>query len=299
MKFLFTKSAAGVTAFAMALSFIPVLHAQEGTTTASGNASEQLVASPTDKPLERQAKLERSWTVFREKGSTQICAITKDGKKREIQTLAFFTAFDANYMIKLVADGRLDAMPTGDPITSMEGLKPEDFRKAPPMCRLVRTEEHPAVHLMCGNERRVILREGVFHQFGWEFRDVETVPTSEINATTETAAIDEQTIFEEGVEVQGTENRELREHLTERLNLQGKNQVRTRLVKPIGHPEVYVIMPDGTKRHIADMEAVRAHKLNLRQTTEVTEDEIAAFPEGPALTAGASETVVLDATVAE
>ena len=69
----------------------------------------------------------------------------------------------------------LDEFTAGDPITSITGLNPDDFRKAPARCRLVKTAESAAVHLVCGKERRTIIREGVFHQFGWEFRDVETV----------------------------------------------------------------------------------------------------------------------------
>lgn len=285
---------------AMVLTIAPIATRADDSSTAAARtsvANESVVAAPSDTPLIRQAKLRRSWTVFREAESSQIWAITTDKQKREIQTLDFFTAFDANYLIKLVGVGRLDEFTTGDPITSVDGLDPMNFRKAAPPCRLVKSEEHPAVHLVCGAKRRVIIREGVFHQFGWEFRDVETVPQDQIDVLEEEDPLDEQTTFEEDIEVQATENRQLRDRLTQRLELQGKLEERLRLVKSIDHPEVFVITPDGIKRHVRDMDAVRSHGLDLQAVTEVTDDEIAAFPEGAPIVAAPPEPVVSEEPV--
>ncbi len=283
------RSTAGIMALAVSLSVMP-MHAMAtedaASTTGVSAAEESVVASQSDTPLERHAKLNRAWVVFREKGSTQIWALTRDGKKREIQTLLFFSAFDANYHIKLVKDGRLDEIPTGDPITSITGLNADDFRKAPSRCRLVKVTDNAAVWLVCGGKRRVIIREGVFHRFGWEFRDVETITQAELDAIPAETSVDEETVFDEGVEVETSHARKLTDQVKERLELRGKNTTRSRLVKPIGRPEVFVITPDGKKRHVKDLEAVRKHRLELKDITEVSEDEIEAIPEGDEVTEG-------------
>jgi hypothetical protein len=299
LKKLLTKSLSAITGVAMMLTFMPgVLYAQGAGaqlgntarhaaslfTSSSLDSEEDVVASSGDTPLVRYAKLRRSWVVYREVGSSEIYAITSDMTKREIQTLAFFTAFDANYHIKLVQEGRLEGIDTGDPITSVDGLDPSEFRKAPLRCRLMKTADQPAVYLACGNKRRVILREGVFHRYGWEFRDVETVDQSEIDALEEDTALDESSVFDADVEIDTTATRQLRERLATRLNLQSKTRVRDRLVKAEGDSSVYLITADGTKRHIRDMAAVRAHNLNLQNVTEVTEDELEAFPDADDVT---------------
>jgi hypothetical protein len=284
-KKLLTKSVSLLTAFAVTLTFVPVaLNAQNAaeptdvaTVSVSADAEGDVVVSDNDTPLVRYAKLRRSWVVYREINSTEIYAVTKDNTKREIQTLDFFTAFNANYHVKLVREGRLDELATGDPIVTADGLDPADFMKVPWRCRLVKTADNPAVYLVCGGKKRVIIREGVFHRFGWEFRDVETVEQSELDAIAEDAVLDESSVFQEDVEIQTTENRLLRERMTERLNLQGKTRTNQRLVKAEGDPSIYLITPDGTKMHVRDMNAVSAHNLNLQNVTEVTQDELAAF----------------------
>jgi len=308
LKKLFTKSVSVLTAFAVTLTFIPnTLQAQNGpmygnagaaasVTSASTSSEESVVASSEDTPLVRYAKMKRAWVVYREIDASEIYAITTDMEKREIQTLDFFTAFNTNYHVKIVKQGRLEGLETGDPITSADGLDPEDFRKAPWRCRLVKSEDDPAVYLVCGSKRRVIIREGVFHRYGWEFRDVETVTEDEINALEEDTTLDESTVFEEDVEIDTTVKRQLRERLTERLQLQNRTQVRDRIVKAENSADVYVISPDGTRRHIESMEAANQLNLNLRNLAEVSEDELEAFEEGEPITTD-SATTDLDVVV--
>ncbi|MDA1038380.1 MAG: hypothetical protein O2877_01675 [bacterium] len=278
MKNVLHKLFAGMMTFAMVFSLSPVLAQEPSLTSAETSVeAESIVVAPTDTPLERQAKLHRAWTVYREKGSTQIWAIRKEEKtKHEVQTLEFFSAFDANYHVLLVADGRLDQFIVGDPITS-NNLNPEDWRKQPFRCRLVKAEENPAVYLVCQNKKRVVLREGVFHRFGWEFRDVEKISDEELSSFETDDEIDEETLFEEEVEVDSTEKRSLREQIKKRLELKGKDEVRARLIKQHDKPEVFVIMPNGKLRHIKSLEEARRHKLKLKETTEVSGDELEAF----------------------
>lgn len=293
---LFIKGLSALMLFALMLTLVPnVLHAENAT--ASGDSAEEdVVINQSDTPLERYAKLRRTWAVYREVDSDQIYAITKERTKREVQTLAFFTAQNANYIVKLVREGRLAEIPTADPITDVAGLNPDDFVKAPWRCRLVKTANDSAVYLICGGIRRVIIREGVFHRYGWEFRDVETVSESELNEYEDAGALDEETVFEEDVEVATTEARTLRERLSERLNLRNKTQVRDRLVKAIGDSSIYVITPDGKRHHIRDLLTARLKGLNLRETTEVSQDELEAFEEGDEITSDTSDDV-LDETV--
>jgi len=253
--------------------------------TSTSSGEEDVVASPTDQPLVRQAKLKRAWVVYREMDSKEIYAITKDKKKRLIQTLDFFTAFNANYHVKVVKPGRLASFTTGDPITTVTGLNPDDFLKAGWGWRLVKVKGKPAVYLITPDgKRRLIIAEGVFHRFGWEFRDVEEVPESEASALPEDSAVTDNTVFEEEVKVDSTQKRLQREQLEKRLELKGKKVLRLRLVKAIGDPNIYIIDAKGRKHRIASEAAARKRNLNLRETTEVTEEELEAFPEAAEIT---------------
>ena len=252
----------------------------------SGSSSEEAVITmPVDSPLVRQAKLKRAWVVYREVDAKEIYAITKDKTKRQIQTLDFFTAFNANYHIKLVKKGGLDSFPTGEPITSITGLNPEDFKKAGWGWRLVKVKGKPAVYLITPDgKRRLIIAEGVFHRFGWEFRDVEEIVETELNTMSEESAVNDNTVFEEEVSVGSTGKRLQRESLDERLKLRGKKALRDRMVKAIGDPNVYVIDGKGRKHRVASEAAARLRKLNLRDLTEVTKEEIDSFPSGEEIT---------------
>ncbi|MBU0540450.1 hypothetical protein KKC31_02195 [Patescibacteria group bacterium] len=296
LKTFFTKSAAAFMTLALSLSLVPgSLHAEEPALIDAGtavSADEDVVVSSSDEPLERQAKLKRAWVVYREKDDSHIYAITKDKQKREIQTLSFFTAFNANYHVLVVAPGRLSSFTAGDPITSTDGLKAEDFHKAPFRCRLVKVAGNSAVYLVCFGKKRLVIREGVFHRFGWEFRDVETVTQAELDAMATETDVDETTVFEEEIAVEKSAQRQLRNQLKERLNLRGKAKVRDRLVKAIGRPEVYVITPDGKRHHIKDLTAVRKHNLNLKDVTEVTIDELEAYEEGSEISSTSSATIL-------
>lgn len=258
---------------------------------------EDVVTSSDDQPLERQAKLRRAWVVYREMGSTTIYALTKDKKKRAIQTLDFFTAWNANYHIKLVKQGRLDNFTLGDPITSITGLNPENFIKAPGRYRLVKVESGPAVYLITPNgKKRIVIAAGVFHRFGWQFRDVEIISQTELDSYITDSSITDGTVFEEEVEVEGTHKRQERDRLSERLNLLGKTMVRHRLVKAIGNANVYVIDGQGRKHLITSETAANKFRMNLHDITEVTQEELDAFPDGSAIS-DTSNSVYLDEKV--
>lgn len=270
----------GLVLVALALSLPAYLRAQ---TTAS--AEESVVVSSTDDALTRQAKLKRAWVVYREIGSPTLYALTKTKQKRAIQTLEFFSAFNANYHVRVVAQGRLANFTTGEPITSTQGLNPDDFIKAAWRWRLVKVANKPAVYLITPDgKRRVVVAQGVFHRFGWEFRDVETISETELNSYTEDSAISDDTMFEEEVNVDTTHKRLTREGLMKRLSLKGKNVVRQRLVKAIGDTNVYLIMPDGTRRRLASEAAANRLRLNLKDVTEVTSEELNAIPEASVIT---------------
>jgi hypothetical protein len=266
-------------------------------TTGTTSAKEDVVTNSTDTALQRQAKLERTWTVYRKADSTQLWAISPVGavtngstsgtmsfQKREIKTLEFFSAFDANYLVKLASGEWLDTIPEGAPITTIEGLKFTDFVKRPFPCRLFRTSDKPTVWLACHNFRRAVIREGVFHQFGWEFRDVEIVSDSEVAMYTEETPVTEETVFDEEVGVETTENRMLTEQVEKRLELRGKTMNRDRLIKSPGDPRIFILDHDGERRYVKDMDAVRRHGLDLKGVTEISQDELEAITEGEPVT---------------
>ena len=262
------------------------------TRTASNSSEEDIIAKSDDSSLERSAKLRRAWNVYREIGGDAIYAIGVSSTKHQIMTLDFFTAFDSNYKVKIVPEGALDEYETGNPITDASVIDPEEFQKSPRRCRLVRSEEDPAVYLVCGDKKRVIIREGAFHQNGWEFRDVEVVPEEQIDELEDGEAVTEVTVFDEDVEVDTTEMRETRERLSKRMSLQGKDQVRDRLVKGIGDSDVYLITADGQRRHVKDEETANRLGLDLRKVTEVPLSEVEAFEEGDEVDEDTPEEVV-------
>lgn len=298
---LLTKGVSVLVGLALCLSLVPsAIHAEEPMTTSAQSemAQEEVIAESSDTPLERYAKLRLAWVVYREVNGKSIYAITTENVKREIQTLDFFTKFNANFRIQLVREGRLAALQTGDPILSVDDLNPDMFRKRPWVCRLVKAAANPAVYLVCGKTKRVIVREGVFHRYGWEFRDVETVTQQELDGYQSDEALSEETVFEEEVTVDSTNKRMLRERMSKRLMLRGKTLVRNRLVKAVGDPKIYIITPDGKRRHIANMEAAQMFGLNLKETTEVSMDELEAYPEASPL-GTSSSAAVLDQRVTE
>ncbi len=273
---------AALTALFMAALVAPsYLKAESAAPDPVSNESEEaVVTSPSDDALTRAAKLRRAWVTYREADSAVIYAITKAKQKRAVQTLDFFTAFNANYHIMVVAKGRLDRFPTGDPITSASGLNPDDFIKAPWRWRLVKVEGNPAVYLISPDgKKRVVIAEGVFHRFGWEFRDVEVITQAELDSYPADASVTDDTVFQEEVEVDTTHKRLTKEGLLKRLMLKGRELIRQRLVKAIGSNDVYIIMADGTRRKILSEAVANRLKLNLKEITEVTPEELAAIPE--------------------
>ncbi|MEW6610954.1 MAG: hypothetical protein AB1352_05035 [Patescibacteria group bacterium] len=290
---------------ALVVIFItPIILLQAQSTSSTSLVEEDVIIQDGDQPLERQAKLRRTWVVYREVDSPSIYAITRkqsDGKhhKREIQTLAFFTKFHANYLIKLVAKGRLDAFPTDGPITSVDNLNPADFVKAPWRYRLVKAAHSTAVYLVTPDgRRRVIIAEGVFHRFGWEFRDVETISETELMSIPEDTAVTDATVFSEDVNIDTTQKRLTTEQIIKRLNLQRKLTVRQRLIKAIGSPDIYIIDAKGVKHRIVSEVAALKNRLNLKATTEVTQEELAAIPLGHEITESAAS-INLNATVSQ
>src|SRR3989338_11066657 len=139
-KLVLAGGAAAIAALLLAVILPATILRAEEAATSTSSGEEDVVPSPTDQPLVRQAKLKRAWVVYREMDSKEIYAITKDKKKRLIQTLDFFTAFNANYHVKVVKPGRLASFTTGDPITTITGLNPNDFMKAGLGWRLVKVK---------------------------------------------------------------------------------------------------------------------------------------------------------------
>ena len=151
--------------------------------------------------------------------------------------------------------------------------------------RLVKVKGKPAVYLITPDgKRRLVIVAGVFHRFGWEFRDVVEVSDSDLNAMPEDSAVIDSTVFEEEVNVDTTRKRLQREQLEKRLELKGKKVLRVRLVKAIGDPNIYIIDGKGRKHRIASEAAARKRNINLREITEVTEEELEAFPETEEIT---------------
>lgn len=245
---------------------------------------EDVLIDSNDEPLERHGKLKHAWVVFHEANASKVYAIKKTGTKHEIQTVEFFTAFNTNYLVKVVRDGRLENHEEGDPITSIEGLNPADWRKSPGKHRLVKVPHDSAVFLVTPEgQKRVIIAEGPFHRFGWEFRDVEEVTQEEVDALEQGSPVDDSTLFDEEVIVKTSEGRKLRGRLLERLKLRGKSLVRNRLLKVIGRSEVYIIDKEGRLHHIPSEAVAEALNLNLLELTEVTQEELSAFEIAPPL----------------
>jgi hypothetical protein len=279
-----------VAAFALFLAVGALLPAVAQVTTTSASATDSaesdVIIEATDAPLMRQAKLGRYWTVFRELGSDHIYVIRRgaDGAaatKHEIQTLGFFAAFDANFLVKLVGAGRLANIAEGTPITDAAGLDPKDYLKTLGRFRLVKSPNSSTVWLVTpAGVRRAITAAGVFHRFGWEFRDVETVSDSEVAGLAEGEAVTDETVFEEEVQVETTSKRNAAERLKERLSLKGKTRVRQRLLKVFGDPKVYLLDGQGRLRHIASERVANRLGLDLKDLTEVTPEEAAAIGYG-------------------
>ncbi|MBD3251109.1 hypothetical protein GF380_01405 [Candidatus Uhrbacteria bacterium] len=301
LKKMLTKGISVLTTFAVSLTFLPsalfaqddaMMYDETSMMMSEEYAEDDVILEEGDTPLERYAKLRRTWVVYREVDSAQIYAITHDKTKRAIQTLDFFTQYNANYRIQLVKVGRLAEIQDGEPLTTMDGFNPEDYRKRPWRCRLVKASTDPAVYLVCGNKKRVIVREGVFHRYGWEFRDVETVDQTELDAYDTGAELNEETVFTQDVEVETTENRKLRERIMERLRLRGKTLIRNRLIKSVDDPKVYFITRNGELRHIEDETVVYRFGLDLGDVTEVSADELEAFEESNSFGADDSAAVL-------
>ncbi|OGL72502.1 hypothetical protein A3D72_03340 [Candidatus Uhrbacteria bacterium RIFCSPHIGHO2_02_FULL_57_19] len=267
-----------------------LLHAQATVTPVDEAVEEEnVVALPTDKPLIRRAKLKRAWVVFHQVDDDKVYAIKKAGTKHEIQTVKFFSAFNSNYLVKLVKPGRLDNFPTGEPITSIDGLNPSDYRKHAARHRLVKVRNSKAVWLLTPDgKRRVIAAEGVFHRFGWEFRDVEEVTDAELGNYTESDSVTDETVFDEDIDVSATHERRLREDVTSRLKLRAKKETRKRLIKAIGKPDIYILDARGLRHKIRDLASLRRHNLNIDDTTEISTEEIEALPEGDEITTEAT-----------
>ncbi|MBU1038949.1 hypothetical protein KKC17_01810 [Patescibacteria group bacterium] len=243
--------------------------------------AENVIISEQDAPLVRQAKLKQAWVIYREVGSQDIYALTKNKTKRAIKTLDFFTAYNANYHLKVVAKDRLTAYATAEPINSETILNPEDFIKAGWHWRLIKAQGDPAVYLLAPDgTKKPILAEGVFHRFGWEFRDVEELTKEAVAALPTGTTITDNTLFDEEIIVSSTNQRLEKETLQKRLELKGKTQVKTRLIKAIGDNKVYVMDGQGNKHLVTNEKAAQKFKLNFKNITEVTAQELKALPLG-------------------
>lgn len=263
------------------------------------NQDENVVVSSDDSAAVRAAKLARYWSLYREIGSNSIFAITTSGTKREIQTLTFFTGVDANFGIKLVAKGTLDQFTTVDPITSIEGLDPSQFRKAPQPCRLIKTTDHPAVYLACLGMKRLIINEKAFHQFNWDFKHVQTVASTELNTLKAGDNVTDATVFDQGVTIDTSGVKQEKEtpkpSTTKPTTMQPQSTAKVngitstkgaRIVKLQSGSKIYILTADGQKHLLTNMDVVRALKLNLDNVQTMTQDQLNVYPDGTPITLG-------------
>ena len=272
---------------------MPPVHQEMG----QENGDEQVVATSGDSPSVRAAKLARYWSLYRETGSDKIYAITTSNTKREIQTLAFFTAFDSNFGIKLMPKGSLDQFTVGDAITSTEGLNPADFRKAPQPCRLIKSADKPAVYLACLGIKRVIINEKAFKQFGWDFKHVMTTSTSSLTTMKDGDPVSESTVFDQGVTIDTSgipamspTSERPKPSTTQPQSTPKVNGLTStkgaRLVKLSTNSRIFIITSDGKRHLLTNMDVVKVLKIDLSKVQTVTEDQLKAYPEGDSITLG-------------
>lgn len=267
-------------------------------------SQEAVVIKPEDSPLERKAKLERNWVLYNDgttvwalyKGAGQIVCVTTPCptnvetviKKRAVQTMAFFTAFKANFRIITVNADRLAKFGTGDPITSTEGLTADMFIKRPYLAyRLVKAQGSPAVYLDDGSKLRPIVHEKVFKNLGLDFKDVETVAASLISSKQVGSAVTADTVFTEPVEVQTTAARKAVEEVKSRLGDDMLKRVKDAVIKA---GEQYYLLTKQGKRPIPAAPASREQvsqklRLDLSKAVEVTAEEAAVIPTTAEVTA--------------
>jgi hypothetical protein len=264
-------------------------------TTASVQAQENVVVSPTDKPLERKQKLERNWVLYNDgttvwalyKGTSAITCVTTPCPataehsitKRAIQTMSFFTAFKANFRIVLVGADRLSRITTGDPITSVDGLTADMFIKRPYNAyRLVKAQGSPAVYLDDGSQLKPVVSEKVFKNLGLDFKDVETVAASWLSQKPVTSAVTADTVFSEDVAVQSTAIRKTLDDVKSRLGPDMLKKIKDAAIK-VG--ERYFLMTKNGKRPIPPAQEHQVSErlnLDLSKAVEVTAEEAAAIP---------------------
>ncbi len=283
---------------------------------ATAVASQEAVEiKPDDSPLERKEKLERNWVLYNdgttvwalyapqlidcggvEEGRPQVCP-QQVIQKRAIQTIAFFTAFKANFRIITVNPDRLARFTTGDPITSTAGLTANMFIKRPYLAyRLVKTQGSPAVYLDDGEKLRPIVHEKVFKNLGLDFKDVETIAASLLASKPVSSAVTADTVFTEPVEVQTAVARKAVAEVKSRLGNDMMKKVKDAVIKA---GERYYLLTKTGKRPIPTNPEQREQlsrrlKLDLSKAVEVTASEAAAIPTTAEVTAA---TPVAEVTV--
>lgn len=281
---------------------LAVAASADTSTAAAVTAQESVVISPSDKPLERKAKLERNWVLYNDgttvwalyKGAGQIVCVTTPCptnvetfiKKRAVQTMSFFTAFKANFRIITVNPDRLARFTVGDPITSTDGLTADMFVKRPYLAyRLVKAQGSPAVYLDDGEKLRPIVHEKVFKNLGLDFKDVETIAANLLGQKPVGAVVTADTVFTEPVEVQTTEARKTVEDVKSRLGETMMKQVKNAIIKA---GEQYFMLTKQGKRLIAPAQQEQISqrlKLDLSKAVEVTTEEAAVIPTMATVTA--------------
>ncbi len=281
---------------------LAVAASADTSTAAAVTAQESVVISPSDKPLERKAKLERNWVLYNDgttvwalyKGAGQIVCVTTPCptnvetfiKKRAVQTMSFFTAFKANFRIITVNPDRLARFTVGDPITSTDGLTADMFVKRPYLAyRLVKAQGSPAVYLDDGEKLRPIVHEKVFKNLGLDFKDVETIAANLLGQKPVGTVVTADTVFTEPVEVQTTEARKTVEDVKSRLGETMMKQVKNAIIKA---GEQYFMLTKQGKRLIAPAQQEQISqrlKLDLSKAVEVTTEEAAVIPTMATVTA--------------
>lgn len=250
---------------------------------------EDVVVSSTDTPAVRLRKLARYWAVYREIGSQSMYAITVSGTKREIKTWDFFTKIESNFGMRLMPKGSLDQFTTGDAITSVDGLDFKSFRKLAEPCRLIKTADKPAVYLACLGIKRAIKNEQAFKQFGWDFKQVQSVRQGDVDQLKEGEFISESTVFDQGVTIE--------QPTIQQQPIMGQQQQRPKqssppagtvkydVVKTQGDSKLFVLSADGKLHQIPNLETLRALRIDTSNPRVLTADQLKQYAQGESMSA--------------
>lgn len=252
---------------------------------------DDIVVSSTDSPAVRLRKLARYWAVYREIGSQSMYAITVSGTKREIKTLDFFNKIESNFGMRLMPKGSLDQFTTGDAITSVDGLDLKSFRKLAEPCRLIKTADKPVVYLACLGIKRAIKNEQAFKQFGWDFKQVQSVKQGDVDQMKDGESVSESTVFDQGVTIEQPTNQQ-QQPMNQKPEIRKPSTpvagtVKYDLVRLQGDAKLFVLGADGKLHRILNLEALRALRIDTSKIRVLTADQMKQYSEGEPMSAPA------------